>query len=311
MLSFLSLQNLKFPINFSIFVILDLKQLSVMEAISLKKILVATDYTELSENAVTTASAICQKHDAILILLHVVKNAPAYTPPEEYNPTLDYTKEMKIAARSELRHLGDRIRNQYKIQVDEIVSYGEVVKEILRIIHENNPDLVLIGTHGASGFRRFFIGSTAYRVIKYTKFPVITIPGAGDWADFRNILFPIRLIPDALKKYDVIRPIIRKNSSTLHILGLTMESGIDKMNDVFELEEELEGRLQEDQVTFDVSYHRCNNYADKILETAEEKMADLIVIIATMDKTKGEFFIGPFSQQILNHAKVPVLCIRT
>jgi nucleotide-binding universal stress UspA family protein len=40
-------------------------------------------------------------------------------------------------------------------------------------------------------------------------------------------------------------------------------------------------------------------------------LADLIVIIATLDKTKGEFFIGPFSQQILNHAKVPVLCIRT
>jgi nucleotide-binding universal stress UspA family protein len=64
-------------------------------------------------------------------------------------------------------------------------------------------------------------------------------------------------------------------------------------------------------VTFDLTYHRCTNFADTILETADEKMADLIVIIATMDKTKGEFFIGPFSQQILNHAKVPVLCIRS
>jgi len=282
-----------------------------MEATSYKKILVATDYTALSENAVNTASAICQKQNAALVLLHVVKNAPAYTPETEYNPTLDYTKEMKIAARSELRHLGDRIRNNFKIQVEEIVSYGDVVKEIVRIVQENNPDLILIGTHGASGFRRFFIGSTAYRVIKHTKFPVMTVPGAGDWTNFRNILFPIRLIPDALKKYDHIRPIIRKNNPTLHILGLTMASDIDRMNDVFELEEELEGRLQEDRVTFNVTYHRCNNYADKILETAEEIMTDLIVIIATIDKTKGEFFIGPFSQQIINHAKVPVLCIRS
>lgn len=282
-----------------------------METILFKKILVATDYTELSENAVNTASAICQKQNATLVLLHVVKNAPAYTPEEGYNPTLDYTREMKTAARSELRHFGDRIRDKYKIPVNEIVSYGEVVKEIVRTIHEINPDLVLIGTHGASGFRRFFIGSTAYKVIKHTNFPIMTIPGSGDWTSFRSILFPIRLIPDALKKYDHVRPIIRKDNPTIHILGLSMESDPESIKSVFELEEELELRLSEDRVTFDVSYHRCHNYADKILESADEKKADLIVIIATIDKTKGEFFIGPFSQQILNHAKIPVLCVRS
>jgi nucleotide-binding universal stress UspA family protein len=139
----------------------------------------------------------------------------------------------------------------------------------------------------------------------------MTIPGEGDWTNFRNILFPIRLIPDALKKYDHVRPIIRKDNSALHIIGLSMESDPDTIKEVFELEEELEMRLHEDQVRFDVSYHRCHNYADKILESADEKKADLIVIIATIDKTKGEFFIGPFSQQILNHAKVPVLCVRS
>jgi nucleotide-binding universal stress UspA family protein len=282
-----------------------------MEATSYKKLLVATDYTELSENAVNTASAICQKQNAALILLHVVKNAPVDWPQEEYHLTLDYTKEMKIAAKTELKRLGDHIRGTYKIPVDEIVAYGVVATEIVRTIEEIKPDLVLIGTHGASGFRRFFIGSTAYRVIKHTRFPVMTIPGTGDWTNFRNILFPIRLIPDALKKYDHIRPIIQKYNPTLHILGLTLESDADHMSEVFELEKELEGRLHDDQVDFNVTYRRCANFADKILEAAEEKMADLIVIIATMDKTKGEFFIGPFSQQILNHAKVPVLCIRT
>jgi len=282
-----------------------------MKTDAFKKILVATDYTELSENAVTAAAAMCQKQNATLTLLHIVKDAPAHTPEQEYHPTLDYTREMKIAARSQLRHFGDRIRDTYKIPVDEVVSYGEVVKEIVKSIQETSPDLFLIGTHGASGFRRFFIGSTAYRVIKNTNFPVMTIPGSGDWTQFRSIIFPIRLIPDALKKYDHVRPIILKDHPAMHLLGLSMESDPDAIKDVFELEEELEMRLREDEVNFDVSYHRCHNYADKILESASEKKADLIVIIATIDKTKGEFFIGPFSQQILNQAKIPVLCVRS
>jgi len=195
--------------------------------------------------------------------------------------------------------------------VNEVVAVGDVAKEIVKVVQEKVPDLVVIGTHGASGFRRFFIGSTAYRVIKHTKFPVMTIPGKGDWSRFQSILFPIRLIPDALRKYDYVRPIILKDKPTLHILGLSMDSDPDTINRVFELEDELEMRLTEDRVTYEVSYQRCHHYADAILASAGEKKADLIVIIATIDKTKGEFFIGPFSQQILNHSKVPVLCVRT
>jgi nucleotide-binding universal stress UspA family protein len=282
-----------------------------MEAVSFKKILVATDYSGLSENAVNTTAAICQKQKATLILLHVVRDAPEYSSLAEYHPAQNYAREMKMAAKSELKHLGDRIREKYKIPVDEIVTFGDVITQIVKSIGEVKPDLVMIGTHGTSGFRRFFIGSTAYRVIKHTRYPVLTIPGNGDYSTFRNVLFPIRLVPDALKKYDHLRPVIRTDQPILHLLGLSMESDPETIRDVFELEEELERRLNDDRVGFDVSFHRCQNYADKILEIAAEKKADLIVIIATIDKTKGEFFIGPFSQQILNHAKVPVFCVRT
>ncbi len=282
-----------------------------METFAYRNILVATDYSDLSENAVVTASAICRKQKATLTLLHVVKDAPEYTPMAEFHPAQNYTAEMKQAAKAQLHHLGDRIREEFSIPVDEIVAYGEVVKQIVKTIETVHPDLVVIGTHGASGVRQFFIGSTAYRVIKHTRFPVLTVPGKGDWTTFRNILFPIRLVPDALKKYDIARPMIRTDDPFIHILGLSMESDPESVHGVFDLEEEMESRLTEDRVKFDVSFQRCHNYADKILEVAGKRHPDLIMIIATIDRSKGEFFIGPFSQQILNHATVPVLCVRT
>jgi nucleotide-binding universal stress UspA family protein len=146
-----------------------------MKAVTFKKILVATDYTELSENAVNTASTICQSHNATLILLHVVEDVSLYTLSEVNHLNLEYSTQLKNAAMIHLTKLSQSIRKKYQIQVKEIVSFGNVITEILRIVDENKPDLVLVGTHGTSGFRRFFIGSTAYRLIKHTKFPVLCI----------------------------------------------------------------------------------------------------------------------------------------
>jgi nucleotide-binding universal stress UspA family protein len=281
-----------------------------MKANTFKKILVATDHTDFSENAVNTGAVICQQQNAKLILLHIVEDVSLYTPSEVDHVNLEYGIQLKNAATIHLTKLSQKIREKYGIQVKEIVAFGGVVKEILHTIHEKNPDLVLIGTHGTSGFRNFFIGSTAYRVIKHTKFPIMTIPGEGDWTKFRNILFPIRHVPNALKKYDVIRPIIRSNNSMVHVLGLALDSEADKMQDVVKLVHKLEDRLKEDEVNYEIAYDQCHNYADAILTVAGKKKADLIVITATLDHTIREFFINPFSQQVINHAKIPVLCIR-
>ena len=288
-----------------------MKKVSAMKANTFNRILVATDYTDLAENAVRTAASICRKHKATLILLHVVKFAPVDRTPEEYHLILDYTTEMKQAAKLELKHLGDRIRETYRIPVDEIVTYGEVPKEIARISHEMKPDLVVLGTHGASGFREWFIGTTAYRVIKHTKAAVLTIPGTGDWTTFRSVLFPMRLVPHDMEKYDHLRPILLQDHSILHVLGLSMEGEDERMSEVFDLEEQLEQRLEEDGVSFDVTYHHCRHYADEILKAAKEKEAGLVVITTSLDKHVSEFFVGPYSQQVINHAKVPVLAIRS
>jgi nucleotide-binding universal stress UspA family protein len=282
-----------------------------METYALKKILVATDYTEQAGNAVHTAATLCLKHDAVLTILHVVKDATAFTPADDFNPSLDYTRDMKIAAQSELFNYAQEIRERYRVRVEEVIAYGVVVQEITRMINESDPDLVVMGTHGASGFRRFFIGSTAYRVIKHTRYPVLTVPGNGDWTTLRKVLLPVRWVPDAVMKYDVVRPILQYDRSMLHILALSLEPEYKNLMERFTLGEELEKRLREDVVVYDISYQHTPDYDDAILQTATTVNADLIVIVASIDKTKRELYIGPFSQQILNHAKVPVLCVRT
>lgn len=280
-----------------------------MEANTFHKILVATDYTDLSENAVNTAASICQRFNAGMILYHVVEDSAMEYPRELPSLNLDYTKELKNVARLQMKHRAQKVRSDYRIDVEEVISFGLVVKEITRAVSEHKPDLVVIGTHGTSGFRKFFIGSTAYRIIRHTNVAVLTIPGEGDWSHFRSILFPVRLGSSSPENYNFIRPLIKKYKSVVHVVGLTTEPTTDNMDDVFKVEQELGKRMKEDHVVFDVVNDHCDNYADRILLAAGHKNADLIVVTASLDHTIRDFFIGPFSQQILNHAKIPVLSI--
>jgi len=272
-----------------------------------RKIMAATDYTELSDNAVQTAAAICQQQGATLVLMHVVESA---VPLEMYGFELDYTTTMKKAEKSHLHNKANELRQQYAIPVEEYAGFGDVVTEILRRAELDHPDLIVVGTHGSSGFRRFFIGSAAYRLVKHTTCPVLTIPGQGLISSFRRILFPIRLGTDPVAKYDHIRPLVLSNHATLLLYGLTTDEDASRLNEVIDREGMLEEKLNEDRVDYEIAFDQCHNYADYILNRAAETKADLIVITASLDHTIKEFFIGPFAQQVLNHAGIPVLSVR-
>ncbi len=272
-----------------------------------RKIMAATDYTELSDNAVQTAAAICQQQGATLVLMHVVESA---VPLEMYGFELDYTTTMKKAEKSHLHNKANELRQQYAIPVEEYAGFGDVVTEILRRAELDHPDLIVVGTHGSSGFRRFFIGSAAYRLVKHTTCPVLTIPGQGLISSFRRILFPIRLGTDPVAKYDHIRPLVLSNHATLLLYGLTTDEDASRLNEVIDREGMLEEKLNEDRVDYEIAFDHCHNYADYILNRAAETKADLIVITASLDHTIKEFFIGPFAQQVLNHAGIPVLSVR-
>src|SRR6185369_5620641 len=61
------------------------------------------------------------------------------------------------------------------IKVSFILDHGEVNHTITRHIKKNKIDLIVMGTHGASGIREFFIGSNAEKIVRYASVPVITV----------------------------------------------------------------------------------------------------------------------------------------
>ena len=144
-----------------------------------KRILVPTDFSDYSDNALRYAIDIARQYGAKVLLLHVIdENIQQCT--FEYCLTDDVMKqieqESKIRTaekfREEINRLGE---NTSDVAIESIVKRGIPYDEILREQVEKNIDLIVIASHGRTGISRILIGSVAEKVMREAKCPVMLL----------------------------------------------------------------------------------------------------------------------------------------
>lgn len=283
-----------------------------MQTINIENILAPTDFSETSVNALHTAAVIAKTHQAQLTLLHVVN---ANMLPYGHLDVLPITSQTFEIISDEyqqgLEDLQKSLTEIYSITVKTISATGQVTAEICRVAAENGYDIIVMGSHGASGFREFFIGTTAYDVVRHAPCPVLTVPPGREWTSFSKVIFPVRNVTQPLEKYAFLRKIIRGNRSEMIVVGVPDSDTANATNLVEENIRQLQSELKDDQVTCQFEMlEPGGNAAGNVLRKAQSHKADLIAITANLDHHIKDFFVGPYAQQIVNHARIPVLSIR-
>ncbi len=148
-----------------------------------KKILCPTDFSEPSSEALKVANELALHFSAELCLVHVLAPIPvvtaATTPISAGAPTttfdvVAYEKELKVASQEKLSALIDRgVAKELKVQ--SYLAQGKAADEIARIAEKEKVDLIIISTHGETGFRHMIFGSVAEKVVRHAPCPVLTI----------------------------------------------------------------------------------------------------------------------------------------
>ncbi len=281
-----------------------------MKSYQIRHILVPVDFSPSTQNALQTAAAIGKRHLATITLMYVVENTFILFPPEAGATAGALLPQLVKDANENLGNLAKELRLKHDLVVSHIVQSGNPADEICRWTLHKKIDLVVMATHGASGFREFFMGSNAYRVVKNAPCPVLTLPGDKPWLDFKKILFPVRMVPHALDKYEVTRPIVRKNGSSLLVTGIVKKNDPTGLVEMKALVDKVRALITEDDVICRSEVHYTDNVAREVLEIANIEKPDMIVITATLDTSVRDFFLGPYTQDIVNHAHFPVLSIK-
>lgn len=141
-----------------------------------KKILCPTDFSEPALKGVKAAAEVAVQYSAGVVLLHVIPPAHTLTPPTiPSGKVLEYYEDLSRFAQKTLDEL---IEEQFskELSVSSRVVQGNPSDEIVRTASEEKVDLVVIATHGATGWRRFMFGSVAEKVVRMAACPVLTIP---------------------------------------------------------------------------------------------------------------------------------------
>jgi universal stress protein A len=142
----------------------------------MKKILCPTDFSEPSLKGVKAAAEFAAQYSTQVMVLHVIPPAHTLTPPTiPSGKVIEYYEDLTRFAQKSLNEL---IEEHFAkdVSVSAKVVQGNPSDEIVRTASEEKVDLIVIATHGATGWRRFMFGSVAEKVVRMAGCPVLTIP---------------------------------------------------------------------------------------------------------------------------------------
>lgn len=264
----------------------------------IKKILVPTDYSKASLNALEFAITIAASNNACLQILHVHDTVSG-----------DDNTAANEKAGLIREAMAGNFQQTYGVKAEIIFTEGIVGHAIVKTVFENKIDLVIMGSHGAAGYRRLFIGGNSYYTIKRAACTVLLIPEHNNWSEFGKILLPVRQEHISPKLFAFIHALTRHNTKKclLHIVELAQYEKKNASAVLSAIVQESKKQYEKTKVDIALSNGKSKDIAEFVLQRSNSINADLIVISQGVDLASNPFFVGPFSQKIINHAQTPVL----
>lgn len=181
----------------------------------MKSILVATDFSNNANNALNYANAFAEATQHKLILLNVYQPSVG-----QYNAIHGIiAEETALAQAYNFKKLKASARKLLTVGAEEHVLTGNTIDEILNTSKKRRCNFIIMGTHGASGLKKAFIGSNTTKVIANAEVPVLAIPPRFRFNKIETIVYASDL-KNTLNELKAIIPIAKLLNASIEIVSL-------------------------------------------------------------------------------------------
>lgn len=273
-----------------------------------KNIVVGIDFSDCSLNALEHAVIIARKAHADITMV--------------WANHLDYSKEIFSVEpeniRQEVQKRFETLVEKYQpgLAPETAIHYrmekGKVYKVICKIAEETNAFLVVIGTHGSSGFEEFWIGSNANRIVSASTRPILTIrAGVDSNKDLKIIVMPLDSTRITRQKLPITALLAGWFDAEIHIVGVFTSNADNIRYRVQDYVQQSETYLKENGIRYRSVFLEAGNITETVLDYAKKVNANLISIMTEQETTTANLWLGPYAAQMVNHSPIPVLSVHT
>src|SRR5688572_9041139 len=270
-------------------------------------ILVPTDLSEVSKIAAQYALKIVNKLGGTLTVLHVV----TIIQPTRATMRLQLKSSEKDLMETSLEDMDAFVKTISKQLKTEVSIKFKVVKgtsfndTVLREAKKLRTGLIVMGTRGASGLKKYVLGSNTASVIEVSHVPVLAVPELGEFKSFKNVVYATDL-RNVQKELKTLIPYLEKFNSTVHLLHVT-----PSLKDVSALEKKIEGIVKKAGVTNVICKVIVNKNIDEAIDyyVAESK-ADLLAMFTHDVSFYEKLFNRSMTRKMAFHSKIPLLAFR-
>lgn len=273
----------------------------------MKKIIVPIDFSEHSEYALKTAAKLAKQSNAELLALHMLELSDVILTESDSQQQQKAVFFLKLVEKKFETFLDkDYLKD---VNITPIVKHFKVFSEVNDVANEQNADLIVMGSHGTSGFKEFFVGSNTERVVRNSEIPVLVIK-----SEIKDINFSTGVFATSFEEEN-IRPYLNAKSMFKALGAKLMLLYVNLPNEHFKSSVEIEKKIAEFLITADGNLDRINDVAYQADYTVEQGVinyankvgADIIAIPTHGRKGISHFFAGSIGEDIANHSPLPVI----
>jgi len=281
-----------------------------MSKFEIKNILTPTDFSETALLALEHSAFMARLSKATLHLLHVIKISEFTYMINNPAAPGNSIEEVENFSLQRLDEIAAVLKVKYGINIKTSISKGNPAEEIEIAVTNYSIDLVIMGTHGASGFNEYFIGSNAHKTIKKCHCPVLTVQVDSKKIGFTDIVLPVENSYHSLQKVNKTVDLAKLYAAKIHLLGVQHKPDETAQKAFNLMMENVEKVIQHAGLSFERTIVSGDNLAEQTLKFAKQQGADLIVVLTDHESELNDSLLGALAKQMVNHSKIPVLSIK-
>jgi nucleotide-binding universal stress UspA family protein len=273
----------------------------------MKKILVPTDFSQQAEYALKVAAQLAKKHNSEIHMLHMVE-----LPMHQIIATSNFSELPEAIFFMKIAHqkFEEATDKEYLDGLDifENIKFNETADGVKSYCEENDIALIVMGSHGTSGIKEMFIGSNTEKVVRTSKVPVLVIKNEHEEFKVNDFVFASDFKNDGKNTYKQAVAFAKAWGSKLHLLLVNTAGNFITTQEAEEMMNEFIKDTHFKKRTFNV--YNDATIEKGILNFSKNIDADLIGISTHGRQGIAHFFNGSISEDLVNHAKRPVITFK-